>query len=540
MEVSGQAAAQAARLLKVDLSVIPGGLQGWRRGIGVETEHGSQDAQTDVTGDKLMPTAKIALAHFKEDLWYYERLLAAEKRAKAEWSMHPGGMPPPVMEQPEDGEWPKVRDKWNLRFTRMHLVRRRIVKEGTSFARAFPIPPQEAWDPEEEPFMRRWDIGSEADMVAFLLQGTTDIEALARIVADMQITPLEKRLYEVWWFDRVLTAKAALGLASDQPLSNRKAALVFVSDWEVLRPAAWNVWQAGRGERAMPRASVVVPRRVRPTSGVWELNPREEMLAAQLSNPLGPLWMAEERAIRVDGLGREPSRRGRWTRLWNMIVPRLERGVGRPWVRFSARHAMRVLVTFERGPSNATDPGIDVVGHFSDPRSLWYQLAARDKGEAMELGSRVVLARVTGPVVRRLSVAPKAPEDPRERPSPAAYLIGEGDEGPLRPLHTLVLRWDRTYLFKFDRRVSGGNHPLYLTTSSVGGASNVGESILTASKLEEIREALVQARQGSFEIRPSRDVEATPSMFGRDPETPVYYQCAVHPNMGWTLVLERK
>ena len=52
----------------------------------VELEHGSQDPQTDVTGDDPIVTGKIALAHMKEFPDYYERLAHMEREAEAEWS----------------------------------------------------------------------------------------------------------------------------------------------------------------------------------------------------------------------------------------------------------------------------------------------------------------------------------------------------------------------------------------------------------------------------------------------------------------------
>lgn len=55
-------------------------------GLGVELEHGLHDAQTDVTGNDPMTTAKIALAHLKEFPDYYTRLEKLEKEADEFWS----------------------------------------------------------------------------------------------------------------------------------------------------------------------------------------------------------------------------------------------------------------------------------------------------------------------------------------------------------------------------------------------------------------------------------------------------------------------
>ncbi len=56
-----------------------------RRGMEVELEHGRRDPETDVTGDDLLLTGKIALAHLKEIPDYYSRLAKMEADAKAFW-----------------------------------------------------------------------------------------------------------------------------------------------------------------------------------------------------------------------------------------------------------------------------------------------------------------------------------------------------------------------------------------------------------------------------------------------------------------------
>jgi hypothetical protein len=57
----------------------------FRAGMDVEYEHGSHDAQTDVTGDDPITTGKIALAHMKEFPDYYERLARMEREAERDW-----------------------------------------------------------------------------------------------------------------------------------------------------------------------------------------------------------------------------------------------------------------------------------------------------------------------------------------------------------------------------------------------------------------------------------------------------------------------
>ena len=56
----------------------------FRRGIEVELEHGARDPETDVTGDDLMLTGKIAWAHLKEIGDYYTRLDQLEAEAKSQ------------------------------------------------------------------------------------------------------------------------------------------------------------------------------------------------------------------------------------------------------------------------------------------------------------------------------------------------------------------------------------------------------------------------------------------------------------------------
>jgi Protein of unknown function (DUF5661) len=56
-----------------------------RRGMEVELEHGRRDPATDVTGDDLLLTGKIALAHLNEFPDYYKRLARMEEEARAYW-----------------------------------------------------------------------------------------------------------------------------------------------------------------------------------------------------------------------------------------------------------------------------------------------------------------------------------------------------------------------------------------------------------------------------------------------------------------------
>jgi len=54
----------------------------FRMGLDVELEHGVCDPSTDVTGDDLILTGKIALAHLNEFTDYYTGLAKMEREAK--------------------------------------------------------------------------------------------------------------------------------------------------------------------------------------------------------------------------------------------------------------------------------------------------------------------------------------------------------------------------------------------------------------------------------------------------------------------------
>jgi hypothetical protein len=58
----------------------------FRYGMDVELEHGNRDPGTNVTGDDMMTTAKIALAHLNEYPDYYKRLKVMENEAEKFWN----------------------------------------------------------------------------------------------------------------------------------------------------------------------------------------------------------------------------------------------------------------------------------------------------------------------------------------------------------------------------------------------------------------------------------------------------------------------
>jgi len=68
-----QARAVAAEI-GLDFAQVAFDIEGFRRGMEIELEHGRRDPQTNVTNDDPLLTGKIAWAHLKELPDYYERL----------------------------------------------------------------------------------------------------------------------------------------------------------------------------------------------------------------------------------------------------------------------------------------------------------------------------------------------------------------------------------------------------------------------------------------------------------------------------------
>jgi hypothetical protein len=74
----------AGERIGIDWGSAPFDLEQFRMGMDVELEHGARDPQTNVTGDDLIMTAKIARAHLNEFPDYYTRLAKMEAEAEAE------------------------------------------------------------------------------------------------------------------------------------------------------------------------------------------------------------------------------------------------------------------------------------------------------------------------------------------------------------------------------------------------------------------------------------------------------------------------
>jgi hypothetical protein len=82
-QFSAKEAESIGSQLKIDWSQVD--LEQFRRGLEVEFEHGAIDPETNVTGDDLKLTGKIAWAHLKEIRDYYTRLDQMEAEAKEQF-----------------------------------------------------------------------------------------------------------------------------------------------------------------------------------------------------------------------------------------------------------------------------------------------------------------------------------------------------------------------------------------------------------------------------------------------------------------------
>jgi len=81
----GQARAAGERI-GIDWSASRFDVEQVRMGMDVELEHGTRDVDTNVTGDDVTMTAKIARAHLNEFPDYYSRLAVMEAEAEAHWA----------------------------------------------------------------------------------------------------------------------------------------------------------------------------------------------------------------------------------------------------------------------------------------------------------------------------------------------------------------------------------------------------------------------------------------------------------------------
>ncbi len=66
---------------KIGIDFSKYSIEEFRKGLGVELEHGTASTETNVTNDDELITAKIAWAHLKEIPDYYTRLQKMEQEA---------------------------------------------------------------------------------------------------------------------------------------------------------------------------------------------------------------------------------------------------------------------------------------------------------------------------------------------------------------------------------------------------------------------------------------------------------------------------
>jgi hypothetical protein len=83
-KISVAEAREIGEQLKVDWAKVD--VNEFHNGLAVELEHGAHDPETDVTGDDMLLTGKIAWAHLKEFPDYYSRLKQLESEADAYWA----------------------------------------------------------------------------------------------------------------------------------------------------------------------------------------------------------------------------------------------------------------------------------------------------------------------------------------------------------------------------------------------------------------------------------------------------------------------
>lgn len=80
---TSEQAKEIGRMLGVNWSKFD--IEQFRMGMDIELEHGTVDSHTNVTGDDMLVTGKIALAHLNEFPDYYTRLEKMEVEAEKYW-----------------------------------------------------------------------------------------------------------------------------------------------------------------------------------------------------------------------------------------------------------------------------------------------------------------------------------------------------------------------------------------------------------------------------------------------------------------------
>lgn len=80
-EFTTQEAREIGDKLGIDFATYK--IEEFRKGLGVEMEHGADDPETNVTNGDPLLTGKIAWAHLKEIPDYYTRLDKMESEAES-------------------------------------------------------------------------------------------------------------------------------------------------------------------------------------------------------------------------------------------------------------------------------------------------------------------------------------------------------------------------------------------------------------------------------------------------------------------------
>jgi Protein of unknown function (DUF5661) len=86
--ITAEQARAAGERIGIDWTASRFDVEQLRMGMDVELEHGTRDLETNVTGDDVTVTAKIARAHLNEFPDYYTRLALMEAEARAYWATH--------------------------------------------------------------------------------------------------------------------------------------------------------------------------------------------------------------------------------------------------------------------------------------------------------------------------------------------------------------------------------------------------------------------------------------------------------------------
>lgn len=87
MKTSQRHAIEIGNKLNINWTTIP--VNTWHYAMNVELEHGNRyGSKTNVTGNNLLTTGKIVIAHLHEMPDYYQRLKKMEHSGEKYWKNH--------------------------------------------------------------------------------------------------------------------------------------------------------------------------------------------------------------------------------------------------------------------------------------------------------------------------------------------------------------------------------------------------------------------------------------------------------------------